>query len=51
VLLTVGTATPGAHPLTTDVARRRAAFVVTVLVVPLGLLLTGSLVVWRRRRR
>ena len=51
VLLTVGTASPGTHPLTTDVARRRAAFIVTVLVVPLGVLLTGSLVVWRRRRR
>ncbi|MCU1375604.1 MAG: conserved rane protein of unknown function [Actinomycetia bacterium] len=51
VLLTVGASTPGAHPLTTDVARRRTAFVVTVLVVPLGLLLTGTLAVWRRRRR
>jgi ABC-type uncharacterized transport system involved in gliding motility auxiliary subunit len=51
VLLTVGTQTPGVHALTTDVARRRTAFVVTVLVVPIGLLFTGTLAVWRRRRR
>jgi ABC-type uncharacterized transport system involved in gliding motility auxiliary subunit len=51
VLLTVGAHPPGAHPLTTDVSRRRTAFVVTVIVVPLGLLVAGSLAVWRRRRR
>jgi ABC-type uncharacterized transport system involved in gliding motility auxiliary subunit len=51
VLLTVGTADPGTHPLTTDVSRRRTAFVVTVLLVPIALLLVGTLVVWRRRRR
>jgi ABC-type uncharacterized transport system involved in gliding motility auxiliary subunit len=51
VLLTVGTSPPGVHPLTTDVGRRREAFVLTVLVVPLGVLLVGSQAVWRRRRR
>ena len=51
VLLTVGTKSPGVHPLTTDAARRRTAFVVTVVVVPLALLAVGTFVVWRRRRR
>jgi len=51
VLLTVGTKAPGVHPLTTDAARRRTAFVVTVVVVPLALLAVGTFVVWRRRRR
>lgn len=51
VLLTVGTRAPGAHPLTTDAARRRTAFIVTVVVVPLALLGVGTSLVWWRRRR
>lgn len=51
VLLTVATKPPGSHPLTTDVGRRRTSFVLTVAVVPLTVLLAGTLVVWRRRRR